>query len=61
MEPSLFFKRNIKWLSSALRRGDIIKIVTDPSKWKNVNPASAFFQELRYLAWKWRGIINYGQ
>ena len=59
--PNWSLRKNIKWLDSALRRGDVIKLVTDPSKWKDVNPGSAFFQELRYLAWKLRGTIDYGQ
>jgi len=59
--PNWTLKKNIKWLDSAFRRGDILKIVTDPSTWKAANPQSAFFQELKYLAWRLRGTIDYGQ
>ena len=54
-------KKNIKWLDGALRRGDAIRMVTDPSRWRMIHPESAYFQELKYLAWKLKGIIDYGQ
>ena len=42
-------KMNIRWLDSAIRRGDEIYLATEPAYWRAINPSSFYFVELRYL------------
>ncbi|KAF0111920.1 MAG: hypothetical protein FD147_434 [Chloroflexi bacterium] len=50
-------KMNIRWLDSALRRGDEIWKVTDPKVWIEFNKRSFYFQEIRYIDYIGKGKI----
>jgi RHS repeat-associated protein len=51
-------KRNIRWLDSAIRRGDQIYLATDPEPWIAGHPGTVLRHEMTYL--KSKGFVQQG-